>query len=256
GATFVDTLAMGVGSPVLNGGNYVYNAMFPSFIADSAHHLVQYRIRVATSAANLYGGCAFFNSARIIVMVNNCQFVLKTDLLSFDATLAGKQAQLKWQTANETDQTNFEVQKSFNGTQFFKIATIQGREFRHSYSFNDPELLKDFAYYRIVVKDPGSKKISNVELLKTSDQSIGFMSVTNPFYDKLVFDYHIQQNAVVTIVISDAHGRTLKSFKQSLVKGANEVRVENLSSLSGGSYILQVISPDGIQSRKLVKLNN
>lgn len=255
GATFVDTLAMGVGSPVPNGGNYVYNAPFPSFIADSAQHQVQYRIRVATSPANLYGGCAFFNSARIIVLVNNCMYVLKTDLLSFDASLVQKQGLLKWQTNNETAQTTFEIQKSFNGTQFFKIATMHGVEYRHSYTFTDPEQLRDFAYYRIVVKEPGSTKISEVKLLKNSDVSLGFMSVTNPFYDLLSFDYHTQESAVVTIVITDAQGRLVKSFKQSLVKGANAVKVQNLGSLKGGSYVLQVISADGIKSRKLIKLD-
>ncbi|HTE27905.1 T9SS type A sorting domain-containing protein [Flavitalea sp.] len=255
GATFVDTLAMGVGSPVPVGGNHVYNASFPSFIADSAHHLVQYRIRVATSAANLYGGCAFFNSARIIVMVNNCQWVLKTDLLSFNASLVGKQANLKWQTSNETAQTSFDVQKSLDGKQFFTIGTVNGIEYRHSYSFIDPELVNGSAYYRIIVKEPGNKKISNIELLKTSDASFGFISVTNPFYDHLSFNFNTPQNTVATIVINDAHGRTIKSFRQTFAKGSNKVKVNNLGSLTGGSYILQVISDDGVKSKRVIKLN-
>jgi hypothetical protein len=255
GATFVDTLVMGVGSPVLTGGNYVYNASFPSFIADSAHHLVQYRIRVATSAANLYGGCAFFNSARIIVMVDNCRWILKTDLLSFKASLVGKQANLKWQTSNETAQTSFDIQKSFDRVQFFRIGTVNGIEYRHSYSFTDPEPVNGSAYYRITVREPGNKKISNIELLKTSDASVGFISVANPFYDVLSFDFNTPQNTVATIVISDAHGRTIRSFRQSFAKGSNEVKVNNLGSLNGGSYILQVISGDGVKSKRVIKLN-
>jgi hypothetical protein len=255
GAIFTDTLTMGVGSPVLIGGNYVYNAPFPSFIADSSHHLVQYRIRVATSAANLYGGCAFFNSARIIVMVNNCQWVLKTDLLSFNASLVNKQASLKWQTNNETAQTTFDVQKSLDGKQFFTIATINGVEYRHSYSYLDPESINGSAYYRIIVREPGNKKISNTELLKTSDSNFGFISVANPFYDNLLFDFNAPQNSVATIIISDAHGRTIKSFRQSFTKGSNDVKVNNLGSLTGGSYILQVITGDGVKSRRVIKLN-
>jgi hypothetical protein len=60
GATWTDTLAMGTGSPTPSGGNYVYNAAFPSFVADSSQHMVQYRIRVATTPTNLYNGCGFF----------------------------------------------------------------------------------------------------------------------------------------------------------------------------------------------------
>jgi hypothetical protein len=255
GVTFVDTLAMGVGSPVLSGGNYVYNAPFPSFIADSAQHLVQYRIRVATSAANLYGGCSFFNSARIIVMIHNCQWILKTDLLSFNASLISNHGLLKWRTNNETAQTSFDVQKSLDGTQFFTIGTVRGVESKNSYSFTDPESLNGFAYYRIVVKEPGSQKISNTEVLKTSDASFDFISVVNPFHDILSFNLHISKKTIATIVISDAHGKTVRSFKQPLVKGFNEVTVSNLGSLAGGTYILQVITGDGVKSRKLVKLS-
>ncbi|RZK47424.1 MAG: T9SS type A sorting domain-containing protein [Pedobacter sp.] len=256
GANFVDTLAMGIGSPVLTGGNYVYNAPFPSFIADSAHHLVQYRIRVATSAANLYGGCAFFNSARIIVMVNNCQYILKTDLLSFNGSLTGKkQANLKWQTRNETAQTDFDVQKSFDGTLFYTIGSVKGVEHKQLYSFADPDLVNGSAFYRIILREPGNKKISNVVLLKTSDTRSDFISVTNPFYDVLSFDFNTLQNTMATIVISDAQGRTIRSFRQSFAKGANEVKVNNLGSLNGGSYILQVISGDGVKSRRVIKLN-
>lgn len=255
GATFVDTLPMGTGSPALTAGNYVYNAAFPSFIADSSQHLVQYRIRVATSAANIFGGCSFFNSARIIVMVDNCQFVLNTNLLSFKASLVNKQARLNWQTSNETAQTYFEIQKSFNGTQFVTIGRVQAIDNRHAYSFTDPEMLNGFAYYRIIVKEPGGQKISNTAYLKVSEPSYGFISVMNPFADILSFELNSPQNTRATIVITDAHGKTVRSFKHTLSKGFNEVRVNDLGSLAIGTYILQVITNDGIKSRRVIKVN-
>jgi hypothetical protein len=255
GVTFVDTLAMGTGTPVPSGGNYVYNAPFPSFIADSAQHLVQYRIRVATSPANLYGGCAFFNSARIIVMVNNCQWVLKTNLLSFKASLVNKHGLLKWQTTNESAETSFDVQKSIDGNQFFTIGTVRGFESKRSYSFTDPEALNGFAYYRIILKEGGRQRVSKTEFLNTPELSYGIMSVVNPFNDVLSFEMTSPQKATATIVISDAHGKTVRSVKQSFDKGINSVRVSDLGSLTSGTYILQVLTSDGIKSRRIVKLN-
>jgi hypothetical protein len=255
GATWVDTLAMGTGSPTPSGGNYVYNAQFPSFLADSAQHLVQYRIRVASSPANLYSGCSFYNSANIIVLVDNCQWVLKADLLSFKASLINKQAHLKWQTTNETAQTSFEVQKSINGTQFFTIETIQAVDNKNSYSFTDPETLNGFAYYRIIVKEPGAQKISNKEFLNTSDGSYGIISVVNPFSDILSFNLNSPQKTTATIVISDTYGKTVRSSKQLLVKGFNEVKVSELGSLAGGTYVLQVITSDGTTARKILKVS-
>jgi hypothetical protein len=105
------------------------------------------------------------------------------------------------------------------------------------------------------VNDPGGQKISNAELLKTSDPASEFISVVNPFYDVLSFELYMSQNALTTIVINDAHGKTIRSFKQSFVKGINAVNVSNLGSLPNGTYILQVISNDGVKSKKLVKLS-
>jgi len=255
GVTWVDTLAMGTGSPTLSGGNYIYNATFPSFLADSAQHMVQYRIRVATSSANLLSGCSFFNSTNIIVLVDNCRYVLKASLLSFKASLINKQGHLKWQTNNETAQTSFEVQKSLNGSQFFPIGTVQGIDNKNSYSFTDPEALTNFAYYRIIVKEPGRQKISNTEYLNTSDVSRGIISVLNPFNDVLSFNLNSPQKTTATIVISDAHSKTIRLMKQSLAKGFNEIQVSNLGSLSSGTYILQVITSDGIKSKRIVKLS-
>ena len=255
GATWSDTLAMGVGSPAPSGGSYVYNAPFPSFVADSGQHMVQYRIRVASSPANLYSGCSFYNSANIIVMVNNCLWVLKADLLSFKAAANNKQAILKWQTREETALTTFEIQKSYNGTQFFTIGTVQGFENKNSYSFTDPEALSNFAYYRIIVKEKDAQRISKTEFLTVSDAPYGIISVVNPFYDVLSFSMTSAQSTNATIIISDAHGKTLRSFKQPLVKGFNELQVRDLGSLTSGTYVLQVITNDGMKSKRIVKLS-
>jgi hypothetical protein len=254
GATWADTLTMGTGSPIPSGGNYVYNAGFPSFLADSSQHMVQYRIRVATNPANLYSGCSFYNSANIIVMVNNCMHVLQTNLLSFNASLKNKHAHLKWKTTNETTETYFDVQKSVDGSHFYTIGTVRGINSRHSYSFTDPEVLNGFAFYRIIIKEGGEQKISNTEFLNTSEVPFGFLSVVNPFDEILSFELNSPQNTAATIVISDAQGKTVRSSKQLLVKGFNNIRINDLGKLSTGTYILQVITNDGIKSRRVVKL--
>jgi hypothetical protein len=255
GVTWTDTLAMGTGTPVLSGGNYIYNAAFPSFLADSSQHEVQYRIRVATSPTNLYNGCSFYNSANIIVMVNNCMWPLKANLLSFKATLMNKEAHLNWEIADETDETYFEIQKSTDGTQFFTIATVRAIPNRRSYSYVDPELINNFAYYRIIVKEPKAKKISHTELLKISDVPYDLISVMNPFTNILSFELSSPQQTSATIIITDTYGKTIRSVKQLMQKGINQVRVTDLGTLSNGTYILQVMTSEGVKSRRVIKVN-
>ncbi|HKH61280.1 MAG TPA: T9SS type A sorting domain-containing protein [Flavitalea sp.] len=54
----------------------------------------------------------------------------------------------------------------------------------------------------------------------------------------------------------DAHGKTMRSFKQPLAKGVNEIQVRDLGSLSAGTYVLQVITNDGMKSKRIIKLSN
>jgi hypothetical protein len=72
----VPSTGSGVPTPVP--GGYQYTAqLVPSFLADSAHHMNQYRFIVASSSANLSNvQCSFMASTRIVVMVNNCSVIL------------------------------------------------------------------------------------------------------------------------------------------------------------------------------------
>lgn len=254
GATWTDTLSMGTGSPSPSGGNYVYNATFPSFIADASQHFVQYRIRVATTPANLYSGCSFFNSANIIVMVNNCLWVLKTDLFSFTGRLNNKQAVLNWGVSEVTEQTIFEIQKSLDGRNFTSVGKMNAVAGLNNYNFTDSEQLSSAAYYRIVVKEGDAKKISKVVLLSVKDISFEIVSIANPFSDRVLFEVTTPNNIVANIIITDAYGKIVKQLKQTLQRGVNSVQINDLNNLAGGNYYLQISSSQFVQSKKLIKI--
>jgi trimeric autotransporter adhesin len=255
GVTWTDTLSMGTGSPVFSGGNYVYNSTFPAFIADSSQHFVQYRIRVATTPANLYDGCSFYNSTNIVVLVNNCMDILNTNLVSFDAILKNRQGVLNWKTKNNNERVIFDVQKSWNGTNFFTIGTVQSIDGQSSYTFTDPEELSSFAYYRISVQEPsGSRKNSRIKLLSVTEAPYQVLSLVNPFRDKLTFDLNVPRNTPAAVILSDQHGKTLRMYRQQMMKGLNLVEVNNLGALPNGTYVLQVITESGTISKKVVKL--
>jgi hypothetical protein len=257
GATFNDTLTMGTGTPALNSGSYVYNAAFPSFLADSSQHLVQYRIRVATDPGNLYGGCSFFNSVNIIVMVNNCEWILNANLISFDAVLKNRHAVLTWKTSDELALTKYEVQRSSDGVHFATIGMVNSlNQPTSTYSFTDAGELHSIAYYRIVIREKDQQKNSQVRLLSVTDVPFDILSVVNPFNNKLSFDLTVPQNMKATIMLKDQHGRTVKIVHRHVMKGMNQLEVDNLGSLAGGTYILQVITDSGAKSKRVIKMAN
>jgi trimeric autotransporter adhesin len=253
GVTWTDTLSMGTGSPTPSGGNYTYTATFPSFIADASQHLTQYRIRVATTPANLISGCSFFNSANIIVLVNNCQWVLKADLLSFTGQLNNQHAVLNWTASDVSERTAFDIQKSTDGRNFVTIGKVNGVTNLATYHFTDPDIINSAAYYRIMIKENGSQKISKTVLLTNKEVPFEIISVVNPFNDQLIFDVTTPNAVTANIAITDGYGKVVKLVKQSLQRGINRVQVTDLSGLAEGSYYLRVATPSAIQNKKLIK---
>jgi len=63
--------------------------------------------------------------------------------------------------------------------------------------------------------------------------------------------YEVPSMYDVQTIISDAHGKTMRSFKQPLAKGVNEIQVRDLGSLSAGTYVLQVITNDEMKSKRI-----
>jgi Secretion system C-terminal sorting domain len=122
------------------------------------------------------------------------------------------------------------------------------------YSYTDPEQLSPSAFYRILVKDVSGKSVSKIVLLTTSDIQYDIISAINPFREKISFELTSPSNTVGTVSITDQHGKTLKQIKYSFSKGVNQVSINDVDALPAGSYILQVITPNGVKSKKLVKV--
>jgi hypothetical protein len=256
GSSWSDTLAIGTGAPVFVNGRYDYTATFPSFIADSSQHNVIYRIRVATSAANIASGtCSFANSATILVLVNNCQWVLKTETLSFTGTLKDNLARLNWISANESKNTGYEIERSDARNRFSKIGTIVGNASNSgnkSYYFADPNPVSTETYYRIKITDGNEVKYSKTIVLSNKRQ-FSTRLLTNPFTDKILVELIAIENGDVYIELSDNYGRKLKREKQKVNKGVNNIAITNLDGIASGAYILQIKSGDKVISQRVIK---
>lgn len=77
---------------------------------------------------------------------------LAVEMLSFNANQEKQNVVLKWETSNETNNSHFEIEKSFNGQQFEKIGIIQGNKTTkelNKYSFIDQKIQNGIAYYRL-----------------------------------------------------------------------------------------------------------
>lgn len=256
GNTWSSTGISGVGIPVLNNGLYEYEAHLPSFLGDSASHGHRYRIKVASTADNLTNAdCSFNANMAVVVLVNNCQWILSTKLLSFTGQLQYNYTTLRWTTENEDASTYYEVERSNDGTQFNKIGTVHGKAAGSgtTYHFNDPATVTGTAYYRLKTYENGSYSYSRIVMV-SNKLAFKIHSLVNPFTSQIGFNVVSPEKGIAYITLFDAYGRLVKQSRENMTVGLNPVQLSGLDALSQGAYTLRVQLKDKTINKQVIKL--
>jgi hypothetical protein len=258
GVTWTNTGISGTGTPVLVAGQWQYTATYPSFLGDSTVNLNKYRIKIASTNANLNDpNCSFTATTTIQVLVHNCQFVLATQLKSFDGKIVNNLASLEWVTDNEVPGLYFEIERSTDAIHFQKIGTVNaiaqsgGGE---NYSFTDNDPLTAATYYRIKLIEGTSYKYSHVVSLNTDNINFEIKSLINPFESYISFDVITPDDKEVSIILFDCYGKMVKQKQQQLYKGLNKIMFTQLDLLSDGSYILRIQTNGRTINKRVIKL--
>jgi hypothetical protein len=221
----------------------------------------KYRVVVSTTSGNLSNSnCQVTDGvSQIALNVMDCGVVLNTDLLSFNGKLANNRSNLFWTTTREHEALRFNVEKSFDGSNFTKIGSVNGHNINSAennhYSFTDSSILAGKTYYRIMLTNPAGKmKFSRIIQLNSNsldDFKVGVM--TNPFQKDLQFDVTLNSDSKIKVALLNASGAPVRQKDFTAYSGINYFALQDLQSLSQGIYILQVQSKDQTITKKLIK---
>ena len=146
------------------------------------------RLRLSTSAEAIrmpYGASPEGEVEDHIVDIT----ILPVELINFKAIASGKQAILNWQTATETNNDHFDIERSANGSGWQKIGTLNGygnNSQLQTYSFTDYHPYDKLNYYRLKqVNSDGSFGYSLVRRINF-ESTVGITRVyPNPVKDQL-----------------------------------------------------------------------
>ncbi len=184
--------------------------------------------------------------------------LLPITLVKFSGEVRGKQNLLHWTTANELNNTGFEIQRSndganFNRLDFITTKAVNGSSNRNlTYDFTDANYVTSTNYYRLkqVDKD-GRFSYSNIVVLKNNNP-IGMNLVNvypNPAKNILNVKTTSSANNKITLFIADLSGRIVMS--KVINSGNSEFITQlNITGLAAGTYLLSAIDDGG---RKAVK---
>jgi hypothetical protein len=183
-------------------------------------------------------------------------FPLPVELTEFKGSLQNKNALLQWTTSAEYNSKHFELEKSFDGTGFRKIATIPAAGLSNSvkkYSFTDKEKLSEKNYYRLRSVDiNGKTKLSNTVLIKPADIQQEMIVLGNPFINNISIRFVKSPETSGELRLTDMAGRLMATQKFAIGEQQLQFTLAT-AKLSRGLYQLQAEINGRKYSKQVIK---
>ena len=169
------------------------------------------------------------------------QAVASVSSITLTGKVAAGQHQLQWTIVSNDAISSQTVELSTDGTNFSFLASRAAADRSYSYK---PTLIGTL-HYRIRATSVHAKEIySNVVALKSSQKSNTTMRVTTFVQQQIT----VQTAESFNYVLTDVNGRTIKTGK-----GAQGSTFINISNRPAGIYILQMVTPSGKFTERIVK---
>ncbi len=189
--------------------------------------------------------------------------LLPIELTSFTAYCEPNSIHLSWQTASESNNDYFEIDRSVDAINFTTIGEIDSQNGNSSniqnYYFDDKNLLNDDTYYRLKQVDKnGIFSYSDIVHLKCNikneESSSSINIYPNPTVDNLniFINTPIESDAIINVY--DIYASLVLQKQILILKGNNFFDI-NVSNVAAGTYVLEVVSNNTLVHRnKIIKL--
>ncbi|MBC5773955.1 T9SS type A sorting domain-containing protein [Pontibacter sp. KCTC 32443] len=185
---------------------------------------------------------------------------LPVELLSFEGKATQSGIELEWETASESNNDHFEIERSSDGKNFASIGIVDGAgnsNTKRSYNYLDDVNYNGMYYYRLRQVDfDGEKTFSNViavQLKATPDS--GQMAVyPNPAPGNIITVSVSGTGADInggTLQIVDMSGKVRHAYQVAAGSRKVEVSLPELR-LQKGMYFVNLLQGNSKQTQKLI----
>ncbi|MBS1575756.1 MAG: T9SS type A sorting domain-containing protein [Bacteroidetes bacterium] len=179
----------------------------------------------------------------------NCSYVITTTnaipipvkMKYFTVWKQATSNQLRWITSWETNNRNFEIERSLDGQNFVRIGSVPGLMTSNTdvqYKFDDFEIPL-VAYYRLKQVDiDGKYDYSNTIVIKRDNiKSLFGLTFANPVANNTVVSINTETAGTSVLRIMDLSGRELSVQVVDCNRG-NNIITKDFSRLAAGHYFL------------------
>lgn len=189
--------------------------------------------------------CIYFKK-----IVQTSYVILPVKYISFTAAGSDKKVNVNWSTDYEVNNSNFEVERSFDGINFYTAAIVLDaltvKEGVKNYSYTDKAGTlagKQIVYYRLKQIDiKGAASNSNTVMVRLNDnKGVSIQVVPNPFIDNLSLNFTAIDNGTAIINLQNLNGQIVATKNIKISRGNNTINIGSLGSLTGGMYVAQIV---------------
>lgn len=188
--------------------------------------------------------------------------VIPVELTSFVATGTKNGMQLKWETATETNNLGFDIERSTDNSVFNKIGFVSGNGTttqRSSYTFIDQNSVSGKQFYRLKQMDFNGKfeysKVIEANLSIPKEFSLS-QNYPNPFNPSTVLNFSLPVESEVTLSVYNSIGELVKVIANGMFQAGNHNLNFNAADLPSGIYLYNISAKgsDGVEFVQTAKM--
>jgi hypothetical protein len=183
--------------------------------------------------------------------------LVPVELTSFSAVTDKNDVILTWNTATETNNQGFEIQRKTIG-EFERIAFVEGKGTTsevQNYLFRDKDLLSGSYTYRLKQLDfDGTFAYSDEVEIDIEQPSVFYLgqNYPNPFNPSTNIKYSIPADGNVTLKVYDILGKEVSTLVNEFQQAGTFDVVFDGNNLASGVYYYQLTSGDLTSTKKLM----
>jgi hypothetical protein len=184
--------------------------------------------------------------------------VVPVELTSFNALVNQDKVLLKWETATETNNKGFEIERQTNKLQWVKIGYAAGfgtTTESKSYSFTDGNVSHGIYCYRLKQIDfDGTGKYSKVVEVNVAlpDEFSLSQNFPNPFNPATQIEYSITENEFVSLKVYNTLGQLVENLVNENIKAGNHTVTFDGTNLSSGVYYYRLEAGNKVLVKKML----
>ena len=206
---------------------------------NGANNIALYRIKFTQN------GTGFICGSQGMIL-RNTDYVLPVELTNFTAANSGGNVLLNWNTATETNNSGFNVERETGNSGWQKIAFVPGSGTstqEHSYKYTDKNLNSGEYSYRLKQIDFDGKfdysKTVKITIVSPGKFVLN-QNYPNPFNPTTTISYSIPDESHVTITLFNCLGKEVTNLVDENLQAGDHQSVINGNKLTSGMYFVRM----------------